>query len=153
MFFYTLLSICAFALWRGGKDNRLYSSCVLGVFLADRILLASGLDEGPMIFLGGVAEFIAFIFVFFLGTRIVAARVIGFLFAMKMIIFMCLLSGMISFGTMAAWTETASYLQLIIIAAGAANVSGGNKRPRNFGHFRHGASRLLASYKGKVQAE
>jgi hypothetical protein len=149
IYFYTLIAVCGFAIWRGGRDASLYSYCVLGVFLADRTLLATMTDESAMIFLGGVAEFIAFIFVIFLGTAIVATRVVAFLFAMKMIMYVCLLSGLISFGTMAAWTELAGYLQLLIILGSASN--GYRDRLAKYHPSKRGAVGSVFSFKNRRQ--
>ncbi len=152
IYFYLLLAICVFAIWRGNRDAVLYSYCVMGVFLCDRTLLATMTDEGAMIFLGGVAEFIAFIFVIFLGTAIVATRVVAFLFAMKMIFYVCLLSGLITFGTMAAWTELAGYLQLLIIFGSSINADHG-KRSRHSRNIHSGIGRVLHMGKSWRQGE
>ena len=60
MIYFIILSlVCAFAIGFGGRKYRLLACCVLAVFLADRILLATMTDEAAMISFGGAAEFAA----------------------------------------------------------------------------------------------
>lgn len=127
IYFYALAAVCAFAVWRGGRENRLFSLCVLGVFLADRTLLATMTDEAWMITLGGVAEFIALSCVLAFAQINGASRAIAFLFAVKIAFYVALVGGAIGFGTMAAWTELAGYLQILIIGGGTLNANRGKR--------------------------
>lgn len=116
-FFYILAVICIFAIWRGGKE-RIFALMVLYVFLCERTLLASGIDEVIMIGLGGCAAFLGLISVLYL-VKGAAARTIAFLFSAKIGIYIMLICGIIGFDTMASWTEFVAYLQLLIIGAGS----------------------------------
>lgn len=118
IYFYTLTAICAFALLRGGRDYKIFSFCMIFVFLSDRTLLATMNDEATMITLGGIAELLALIAVLTLVPIGRAARFIAFLFAAKIAFYISLIAGAIGFETMAAWTELAGYGQLLIILTG-----------------------------------
>lgn len=153
VYFWVLATICLFAIWRGGKDYRLFALCVLGVFLADRTLLASfdirqevvaplTRDEQWMLVLGGLAELIAILGVFRfrispanLRASSLTAQLIAGLFAFKIFIYLGLLSAMMTFATMAFWTELAGYVQLGIIGGGTLNGFRG-KLARNSGGTR-----------------
>lgn len=125
MIYFIILSlVCLFAIWRGGREYRLLGYCVLGVFLADRTLLATMSNEAVMIGLGAVAEFSALMAIVALASRTMTAGAVGFLFLAKMCVYLGLLSGYITFSTMAAWTELFGYLQLLVIGGGTIADSG-----------------------------
>lgn len=151
-YFIILSLVCAYAIWRGGREMRLFSYCVLGVFLADRTLLATMTNEAWMIGLGALAEFIAILGVVWFVRTSATSGCIGFLFFSKMVAYVCLLGGFISFETMAAWTELAGYLQLLIIGGGTFHANRG-KYTRDTGDIRHGNYSLRHIGKGWVPPE
>lgn len=163
MIYFIILSfVCACTIWRGSMEIRLFSYCILGVFLADRVLLwmfhirkqvvgPLTNDEALMIGLGGAVEFIA-VLVVILSYQSVMARVIAFWFAFKMAIYISLLAGAIEFQTMAAWTELVGYIQLAIIGLGGANVGMGKMADNWRGRFGIGRSGIF-SQAGRVPPE
>ena len=116
-------------MWRGGKDSRLFSFCVAGGFFVDRILLATVSNAELFNALIGVVDFIAFLCVMLI-IRTRTARVIAFLFAAKIGMYIALQLGGIEFQTMAAWSELAGYMQLAIIGMGAFH-GGARKQSTN----------------------
>ena len=151
VYFVALIAICAFAILRGGKDMRLFGYCVLGVFFADRVLLATMNNEEIMIGLGGVAEFIAFGCII-TYTTIKAGKLIAFLFAVKLLAYIALLGGVIEFPTMAAWTELSGYCQLLVMIGGMINDNRG-KLGRNVlfgGSLPDGG---ISAFKSRLEAE
>lgn len=137
LYFVILASVCLLAIWRGGKDYRLFGFCVLAVFLADRTLLATISNENVMIGLGAVAEFAALMAIVAFAERTKAAGAIGFLFLAKMLVYLGLLFGYISFSTMASWTELFGYFQIGVIGGGSL----GGVRGKRSGYSNHSAGR------------
>lgn len=131
IYFLVLASVCVYAILCGGKEYRLYSYCVLGAFLAARVLLAT-FDirevitypltpaEQWMMAFGAVAEFAAIMVLVLLARVTFAAGLIGFAFLAKMICYVGLLCGSLSFDTMAAWTELLGYSQIVVIGTGCS---------------------------------
>ncbi len=150
MIYFIILSlVCAFAIWRGGKEYRLYSYCVLGTFLAARVLLATfeirevitfplTPAEQWMMVLGAVAEFTAIMALVLLAERTFAAGLIGFAFLAKMICYVGLIYGSLSYDTMAAWAELLGYTQIVVIGGGC---SFGGVRSKRSGYPDHRAGR------------
>jgi len=152
IYFYALATVCAFAIWRGGREYRLFGFCVLFVFLCDRTLLATMSNEAWMIGLGAVAEFLALATILWFATIGTAARALAFLFMAKMLCYLGLLSGMITFQTMAAWTELFGYLQLLIIGGGTLH-GYRRKLASDPGNFPSRAGGIQIAGEGKVPTE
>jgi hypothetical protein len=138
IYFYILASVCAYAIWRGGKEYRLYSYCVLGTYLAARTLLATVSDEAFMITMGAMAEFTAVMALIAFAERTKVAGAMGFLFLAKMICYVGLLCGILSFAAMASWTELFGYIQIAAVGIGCSHGGGRIKRP---GYPDHSAGR------------
>jgi hypothetical protein len=149
IYFYILIAVCGFAIWRGRRDYRLFGFCVLGVFLADRTLLATMTNEAWMIGFGALAEFWALAIILLFSTISTASRAIAFLFLAKMFTYLGLLSGIITFQTMAAWTELFGYLQMIIIGGGTLN-GYRHKLANNPGNIPSRDAGILSTGKGEI---
>lgn len=144
VYFFALIAVCAYAMWRGG-NARLFASAVLGVFLCDRVLLATTSGQWMMMW-GGLAEFGALMLIF-TSANTLAARAIMALFAAKIITYIALNLGVISFRTMAAWTELSGYVQLLIILGSASHADRGKLANwyRLAGFHRFGSARSVGS--------
>jgi len=149
IYFVILSIVCLLGIWKGGREYRLFSSCVMAVFLADRTLLATMSNEALMIGLGAVAEFMALAAILWFATIGTAARALAFLFMAKMLCYLGLLSGMITFETMAAWTELFGYLQMFIIGGGTLN-GYRRKLASDPGHFPSRVGGIQIAGEGKV---
>jgi len=145
VYFFALALVCLYGAWRGDREYRIFSLCVAGVFLCDRILLLTESGDGMML-AGGFVELIALLVVLlFVDSR--AARFMAFLFAAKIAAYISLVGGAIGFQTMAAWTELAGYLQLITITGGTYHANRG-KRSGYSGTLRPGITGVLHTGKG-----
>lgn len=142
MIYFIILSlVCLFAVWRGSKESRFFGYCVLAVFFADRVFLATfdirdeivlplTTSEANMMVAVAFAEFAAILAIVFSQIRTVAAGGMVCLFMLKMFCYVGLVSAIIDFTTTASWAELFGYCQIAVVGGGTL----GGVRGKRSGH-------------------
>jgi hypothetical protein len=132
--FAVLIAVCGAGLAFGSQHMKAFAWATLTVFLAGRLFLATLPHDGVMaaqcvVELGALMVLVQ-------SVKTIAGRAFAALYAVDMLAYALVISGLISFHTMATVSTVVLYGQLLLILGGVARdgfmaFSGGPVRPHN----------------------